>query len=62
MQWTDLERAYILANAAILIDREIAANLTRITGHLVTLQAVRDQRLRMGLRKARGRRVCRLER
>ena len=61
MQWTESERAYVRANAGNLVDREIAANLTRITGHFVTAHAVRQQRQRMGLRKARGRRVCRLE-
>lgn len=58
--WSDSDREYIRANAGVLTDEVIAANLTRITGRSITLQAARKQRQLMGLRKRHGRGICKL--
>jgi hypothetical protein len=59
--WTEHEKEYVRANAGILKDRELAADLTRITGRAISIQGARRQRQKMGLRKKRGRGLCQLE-
>jgi hypothetical protein len=58
--WSESDREYIRANAGVLTDEVIAANLTRITGRPISLQAARKQRQLMGLRKRHGRGICKL--
>jgi hypothetical protein len=58
--WDQHEKAYVMANAGVLTDEQIAYNLTQITGRYVSKVAVTRQRQSMGLVKKRGRGVCRL--
>lgn len=59
--WTDAEREYIRKNAGILKDRQIAVNLTKITGRKITADSVSQQRRRvLGIKKAHGHGVCRI--
>lgn len=58
--WKDHEQQFIRDNAGRMKDRELAAKLTQITGRVVTIQAVRKQRQKMGIEKARGRGICKV--
>ena len=57
-RWSDKEREYIKLNAGILTDKQMAAQLCRITKRHITLQSVRKQRQKMGIKKKHGRGVC----
>jgi hypothetical protein len=59
--WSDDEREFVRANAALLHDAEIAARLTFATDRFVTAAAVRQQSRVMGIRKMPGRGVCRID-
>jgi hypothetical protein len=56
--WSDEERNFIRNNAGEMKDLEIARQLSQTAGRIITLQAVRKQRQKMGLRKKPGRGVC----
>ena len=56
--WSETERDYIRENAGKLKDKELAAKLTQITGRVISLQAVRKQRQKLGIAKAPGRGKC----
>lgn len=56
--WTNAHKQFIADNAAHLKDWELAAALSRITGRVVTLYAVRQVRQRLGIRKRQGRGLC----
>ena len=56
--WKEHEKAFIKENANIMKDKELATRLTKITGRIVTIQAVRKQRQKLGVTKARGRGIC----
>lgn len=56
--WKEHEKAFIRDNANIMKDKDLAVKLTRITGRTVTIQAVRKQRQKLGITKARGRGIC----
>lgn len=56
--WSSAERDFIRDNAGKLKDKELAAKLTQMTGRLVSLQAVRKQRQKMGISKNPGRGKC----
>jgi hypothetical protein len=53
-EWTEAERNYIRKNYTRLGDKEIALNLSRLTGVPVTWNVVRDCRQAMGLAKPKG--------
>jgi len=57
-KWTKKERQYIMDNAGTKRDEDMAANLTRISGRQVSLQAVRKQRRLLGIYKKSGRGCC----
>ena len=59
--WSDAERAFIRNNAGKMTDQKISDELTRITGRVITLSAVRRQRHRMGIAKKSGRGICELK-
>lgn len=61
VHWNDHEREYVRANAGIMTDAELGANLTRITGRYISIFAAREQRQAMGLKKKAGRGVCKLQ-
>lgn len=56
--WADHEKQFIMENSGRMKDRELAATLTKITGRIVTLEAVRKQRQGMGVKKRQGRELC----
>ncbi len=56
--WKEHERAFIRDNANTMKDRELAIKLSKISGRTVTVQAVRKQRQKLGITKARGRGLC----
>ena len=56
--WKEHEKAFIIENAQTMKDKDIATNLTKISGRVVTIQAVRKQRQKLGITKARGRGIC----
>jgi hypothetical protein len=56
--WSETEKDYIRNNAEKLKDKEIAAKLTEMTGRVISLQAVRKQRQKLGITKAPGRGKC----
>ncbi len=56
--WEESEKAFIRNNASTMKDKELAVKLTQITGRNVSIQAVRKQRQKMGITKARGRGRC----
>ncbi len=58
--WTEDEKEYVRANAGFMRDEDVASDLSKITGRVITRDAVRRQRQKMGLRKRQGRGVCRL--
>jgi hypothetical protein len=58
--WTKAELKFIRKNADRVKDKDLAEQLTRITGRQVTLHAVRHVRLRLGIMKAAGHGVCRV--
>lgn len=56
--WKEHEKAFIRDNADTMKDRELAVELTKNTGRIVTVQAVRKQRQKLGITKERGRGIC----
>ena len=56
--WEDGEKLFIKNSANTMKDKELAARLTKITGRKVSIQAVRKQRQKMGIKKERGRGRC----
>jgi len=59
--WNEIERQFIRENAANVTDEEGARLLSDIAGRTITVHAWRKQRQKMGLKKAPGRGVCKLE-
>ena len=56
--WSKEEKEFIRNNASMMTDKTLAVKLSQITGRNVTLQAVRKQRLNMGISKQPGRVIC----
>lgn len=56
--WTEIEKQFIRDNAATMKDKELAEELTRKTGRIITTQSVRKQRQKLGIQKKQGRGVC----
>ena len=56
--WEESEKAFIRNNADRMKDKELAIKLTQITGRTVSIQAVRKQRQKLGIVKAKGRGKC----
>lgn len=61
VKWTENDKIFVKENAHLLKDLEIAAALTERTGRIVTLQAVRKMRQKLGVKKASGRGICNLK-
>lgn len=59
-RWSDFEKDFIRAHAAVMKDEELAARLTSLTRRVITIHAVRHARARLGLRKQHGRGRCEL--
>jgi hypothetical protein len=60
-KWAEKDLQYIRENAESLKDKELAAELTRLSGRPVSLGAVRKMRQRLGIGKKSGRGVCGLK-
>tara|TARA_Y100000296_G_scaffold76262_1_gene96729 strand:+ start:4702 stop:4956 length:255 start_codon:yes stop_codon:yes gene_type:complete len=58
IKWSEKEKDYIRENAATMKDVDIADELTLIAGRVITLDAVRKVRQKMGIMKKPGRGVC----
>ena len=62
LRWTPALLKYVEDNAGLLHDSEIAARLSKITGELFSLQAVRTVRQKtLGIKKAQGRGYSEIE-
>lgn len=61
MAWDFDEVEFIRMNAGHVKDEDLLAMLVRITGRSITLGALRRKRLRMGVKKKRGRGRCGLD-
>lgn len=61
VKWTESDKNFVRDNAHSMKDVEIAAALTESTGRIVTLQAVRKMRQKLGVKKAPGRGICGLK-
>lgn len=59
-KWTPAQLEYIRANAGKMKDKDIAAELSRLSARTISLQSIRKQRQFLGLKKAQGRGVCSL--
>ena len=59
--WTILEEQFIRENAGQVSDVLGAAQLSKLTGRQISVYAWRKKRQKMGLKKAPGRGVCKLE-
>lgn len=58
IKWTEREKEYIRDNAATVKDKDLAANLTEMSGRKITLDAVRKIRQKLGIIKKSGRGIC----
>ena len=58
IKWTEKEKDYIRANAAHTKDKDLAEELTDISGRRITLDAVRKVRQKLGIVKKSGRGIC----
>jgi hypothetical protein len=57
-KWTEAEIAYIIENCDKLKDIEIAVELTRITGRIVTRQEIYVRRKKFNIKKSKGKGKC----
>ena len=58
IKWSEDEKDLIRANAAVMKDLELAEYMTIYTGRLVTLDAIRKVRQKLGIAKKPGRGIC----
>ena len=58
IKWSEDEKDLIRANAAIMKDLELAEYMTIYAGRLVTLDAIRKVRQKLGIAKKPGRGIC----
>mgnify|MGYP003625245356 FL=1 len=58
IKWSEDEKDFIRANAAAMKDAEMADYLTAHAGRLVTLDAIRKVRQKLGITKKPGRGIC----
>lgn len=58
IKWTEKERQFIIDNAATMKDKDLAEKISHLAGRIVTLDAVRKVRQKLGIKKKRGRGIC----
>lgn len=58
--WSEEEREYVRTNCGTLTDKQIADELSKKSGRVISIQAARKQRQKMGIKKKHGRGVCQL--
>lgn len=56
--WTDAEKQFIKDSAEKLTDEVGAIELSKVCGRIITVNAWRKQRQKMGIKKSPGRGVC----
>ena len=56
--WTETERQFIKDSAGTLTDEAGAVELSKVCGRIVTINAWRKQRQKMGIKKNPGRGIC----
>ena len=56
--WTEAERQFIKDSAGTLTDEAGAIELSKVCGRIITVNAWRKQRQKMGIKKNPGRGVC----
>jgi len=56
--WTEAERQFIKDSAGTLTDEAGAVELSKVCGRIITVNAWRKQRQKMGIKKNPGRGVC----
>jgi len=61
VKWSESDKNFIKRHAASMSDKEIAEKLTKISNRKVTLDAARKMRQILGIKKARGRGICKLD-
>lgn len=54
-KWNDSEKQYILDNHELMTDKEISSELSQMNGENITTQMVRRQRIKLNIKKSRGR-------
>jgi len=59
-KWEKEQTEFIKANAAKMKDQEMLKHINAMSDHKVTLAALRKYRARLGIKKQRGRGVCRV--
>ena len=53
-EWANIEIMFLVKNCELLADREIAQQLSRMTGKNFSLEACANMRNMLGLKKTRG--------
>ena len=56
-KWNDSEKQYILNNHELMTDKEMSSELSQINSENITTQMVRRQRIKLNVKKSRGRPV-----
>ena len=56
--WTEAEKQFVMDSAGTLTDEAGAIELSKVCGRIVTTNAWRKQRQKMGIKKNPGRGVC----
>ena len=58
---TDQEKDFIRANAGTMTDKQMGQELTNMTGLEYKPSFIANQRRKLGIKKERGRGVCRVQ-
>jgi len=59
-KWTENDKNFLRDNASKMKDIEIAEALTKSSGRIVSLEAVRKMRQKLGVKKASGRGIVKV--
>jgi hypothetical protein len=60
IQWSDAENNFIKENAGIFKDTQLVMEIQRVFGKQVKLHQVTKQRQRLGIKKQKGRGICKV--
>jgi hypothetical protein len=60
VKWTEEEKDYIRDNAQTMKDKDLAKNLSDMSGRTITVDALRKVRQKLGIKKKHGRGICAL--
>lgn len=59
-KWKESEKQFVRTNCSTMKDKEVAEKLTVLAGRVVTIHAIRKLRQSLGIKKCRGRGVCKI--